>query len=348
MPRPADIMELTAIIRRSGLVDSDVIDDFVGRTELTTVAIDAPTSLLADLVRNAILTTFQASQLALGRCRGFFVGSYKLLDRIGQGAMGRVYLAAKPGGCPVAIKVLDSHLMTDDTSMRRFVREATSAAALDHPNVVRILDMDLSAQPPYLVMEYVDGPTLQAAVARGGFRAATAAECGRQACLGLQSTAEAGLVHRDVKPANLAVTRSGTVKILDLGIVRTVDGDPLTLGSISHVVLGTADYLAPEQAIDSSAVDARADVYSLGAMLYFLLAGHPPFPNGTVAEKLSWKQSFDPPALDNLRSDVPPKLAAIVTRMMARCPADRYPNPMAAARRWPSVRARSPISHRHC
>ena len=121
------------------------------------------------------------------------------------------------------------------------------------------------------------------------------------------------------------------MKLLDLGIVRTVDGDPLTAGSISHVVLGTADYLAPEQAVDSSAVDARADVYSMGATLYFLLAGHPPFPNGTIAEKLSWKQSFDPPNLDNLRSDVPPKLTAIVSRMMARRPTDRYLNPLAAS-----------------
>ena len=168
MPSPSGITEMTAMIRRSGLIESDIIDDFVSRTERDIGAIGSPTAFLADLVQNAILTTFQASQFALGRWRGFVVGPYKLLDRIGKGAMGRVYLAAKPGGCPVAIKVLDSHLMTDDTSMRRFVREATSAAALDHPNVVRILDMDLSAQPPYLVMEYVDGPTLQAAVARGG------------------------------------------------------------------------------------------------------------------------------------------------------------------------------------
>jgi serine/threonine-protein kinase len=195
-----------------------------------------------------------------------------------------------------------------------------------------VLDIHPDGEPPYLVMEYVDGVSLQAAVARAGpFTAGAAAFCGRQAALGLQRIASAGLVHRDVKPANLLVDRLGLVKILDLGIVRVEGEESLTLIDPARGVLGTADYLSPEQAADSSRVDARADLYALGGTLYFLLAGHPPFPDGTSADKLALKAVADPPRIDRLRPDIPAALADVVHRLLARDPAGRYPTPLAAA-----------------
>ncbi len=176
-------------------------------------------------------------------------------------------------------------------------------------------------------MEYVDGLSLQAAVARhGAFTAAEAAMIGIEVALGLAAAAAAGLVHRDIKPANLLVDRRGRVKILDLGIVRLPGEDTLPRmegGDGTDVILGTLDYLAPEQAQNSSTVDARADVYSLGATLYFLLAGHPPFPGTDVRHKLASKQYSDPPPIHRLRPDVDAGLSAAVHSMLVRDPAAR-------------------------
>jgi serine/threonine protein kinase len=245
--------------------------------------------------------------------------------------MGQVYLAEHPSlQEPVAIKVLTAELVDDEVALRRFAREARAAAALDHPNIVRVLDVDLDADPPYLVMEYIDGISLQAAVARfGTFSAGSAAYCGCQVALGLQRAAKAGLVHRDIKPANVLVDRRGLVKVLDLGVVRVASERSLNL--TRRMVLGTADYLAPEQARNSSEVDPRADLYALGGTLYFLLVGHPPFPDGTPTQKINRKQTSDPRPLLELRPDLIPGLAEVVHRLLERDPAARYQTPQEAA-----------------
>jgi serine/threonine-protein kinase len=173
-------------------------------------------------------------------------------------------------------------------------------------------------------MEYVDGVSLQAAVARHGpFAPAEAAAVGRQVLLGLHAAHAAGVVHRDVKPANILLDRQGTAKLTDLGIVR-VEGEELTRMAGTPQILGTLDYLAPEQAADSSAVDGRADLYSLGATLYFLLAGRPPFAAAaTASRKLALIRAAAPPPLDETRADLPPTLAAVVHRLLAKRPAER-------------------------
>jgi serine/threonine-protein kinase len=194
-----------------------------------------------------------------------------------------------------------------------------------------VFDVDASHDPPFLVMEYVDGVSLQAAVARfGTFAPGEAAAVRTQVALGLCEAAAVGLVHRDIKPANVLADRKGGVKILDLGIAR-LEGDPISRRVNTVVVLGTLDYLAPEQAEDSSEVDTRVDLYGLGATLYFLLAGHPPYPDDDIGRKMALKQSADPTPIHLLRPDVPVPLSAVLSRLLARDPDGRYSTPAETA-----------------
>jgi eukaryotic-like serine/threonine-protein kinase len=215
----------------------------------------------------------------------------------------------------------------DDSSyLARFHREAQAAAALDHRNIVRAYDVDNDGSNHYLVMEYIEGRDLQHIVKEDGpLGYVAAAEYIRQAADGLAHAHEAGLIHRDVKPANLLVDRKNVVKILDLGLARFTDEDKASLTvAYDENVLGTADYLAPEQALDSHGVDARADIYGLGCSLYFLLTGHPPFPDGSLPQRLMMHQKQPPPSIYRDRPDAPPDLVDICLKMMAKKPERRY------------------------
>ena len=226
----------------------------------------------------------------------------------------------------VAIKVLPDSRVDDTSYLARFHREAQAAAALDHRNIVRAYDVDNVGDIHYLVMEYVEGRDLQQMVKRDGpLEAAVAAEYIRQAAEGLAHAHHAGLIHRDIKPANLLVDRKNVVKVLDLGLARFTDEDRASLTvAYDENVLGTADYLAPEQALNSHGVDARADIYSLGCALYYLLTGHPPFPEGTLPQRLMAHQKTPPPDINLERPEVPADLVAICDKMMAKKPDDRY------------------------
>jgi len=328
---PTDVTALLALVRQSGLVTEERVHDFLNGSIQSDLD---PDELLSKMVSGELLTSFQATQLSAGRWRGLVLKQYALLDRLGAGGMGQVYLGKHMTlGRKVAIKVLAARLADDPIARTRLVREARAAATLDHPNIVRVYDIDTEHSPPYLVMEYLEGVSLQAAVAtHGTLQAAATALCGRQVALALQHAFETGLVHRDVKPANLILDRQGQVKLLDLGIVRSVDTPGLTLAANGgKMILGTLDYLAPEQADDCSNVDTRADVYSLGATLYFLLAGHPPFPEGSAASRLARKLSDTPISIRKLRPDVPLGLSAVIDKMLARDPAERYQRPRHAA-----------------
>ncbi len=318
------------LVRKSRLVPEDRMVEAVQEGG------DGP-ALLHRLTAAGLLTAFQARHIGRGQWKGFLLGThYRLLEPLGKGGMGTVFLAEHTAmRRKVAVKVLAAELAADTIALARFTREARAAARLVHPNVVHTIDVDPDSQPPFLVLEYVDGVTLQAAVAHTGtFNPETAAFCAVQALTGLQKAHELGLVHRDIKPANLMVDRKGTVKLLDLGIVRLANntGNGLTMaGGAGKVILGTADYLSPEQALNSSNVDTRADVYSVGCTLFFLLAGHPPFHAGTAARKLVAKQMQDAPNVQALRPDVCDGLAAVLAKLLARKPEDRYPTPAAAA-----------------
>jgi serine/threonine-protein kinase len=226
----------------------------------------------------------------------------------------------------VAIKVLapskgDDHRL----ALERFLREARAVAALDHPNIVRIFDVARHNEAPYLVMEYVDGETLQQTLDRDKrVPLEMAVEYVAQAAAGLQHAHEKGFVHRDIKPGNLIRDRFGAVKILDMGLARSdSDRDKLTEKLDDGAVVGTADFIAPEQAINSPTVDGRADIYALGATLFTLIAGHTPFA-GSTTQKLMQHQMRTAPQLSATDRTVPPELCAAVSRMLAKRPADRF------------------------
>ena len=233
----------------------------------------------------------------------------------------------------VAIKVLPKNRVEDTSYLARFHREAQAAASLDHRNIVRAYDVDSEEGIHYLVMEYVEGRDLQQIVTSDGpLEYAVAAEYARQAAEGLAHAHQAGLIHRDVKPANLLVTPKNVVKLLDLGLARFTDEDkPSLTVAYDENVLGTADYLAPEQALDSHGVDARADIYGLGCSLNFLLTGHPPFVGGTLPQRLMMHQKEPPPDIRLDRPDAPRDLIDICLKMMAKRPEDRFQSAAEAA-----------------
>lgn len=335
MGKPRTLTDAVGLVRRSRLLADDAVGRVDARAQTGDLRGLTPDALFARLAGDGTLTPFQARQLAAGRWRGLVLRNYRLLARLGAGGMGQVFLGEHVAlGRRVAVKVLAADLTHHPTARARLVREARAAAALDHPNIVRVFDVDADAAPPFLVMEYVDGISLQAAVAVAGtFGAAAAALVARQVAAGLQHAWENGLVHRDVKPANLLLDRAGGVRILDLGVVRAdFDGGLTSCGDGGlRQILGTVDYLAPEQAEDSSAVDCRADVYGLGATLYFLLAGQPPFADVPPAARLHRKQVTEPEPIHRLRPDVPAALSAVIAAMTARRPQDRPPTPAAVA-----------------
>ncbi len=314
---------------RSGLVEGDQLHKALVEIEQSCGGRlpDDPAALADKLVQAGLLTRWQSERLLEGRHKGFFLKRYRLLDHLGSGGMSNVYLAEHVlMHRRVAIKVLPKHRVADSSYLARFHREAQAAAALDHKNIVRAYDVDNEGDIHFLVMEYVEGRDLQQIVKQDGpldYR--TAADYIRQAAEGLEHAHQAGLIHRDVKPANLLVDRNNVVKLLDLGLARFTEEDRASLTvAYDENVLGTADYLAPEQAIDSHGVDARADIYSLGCSLYYALTGHPPFAEGTLPQRLVAHQKSPPPSIFKDRPDAPEDLVAICMRMMAKHPEDRY------------------------
>jgi len=279
------------------------------------------------LVQARLLTNWHCEKLLDRKYKGFFLGKYKLLDHIGTGGMSSVYLAEHTLMHRLrAIKVLPKSRVHDSSYLGRFHREARATAALEHPNIVRAFDVDNQGDTHYLVMEYIEGEDLQCLVSREGpLDCERAANYFAQAAEGLGYAHDRGLIHRDVKPANLLIDRDGVLKVLDLGLAlfSETEGASLTLQHNENV-LGTADYLAPEQAVNSHDVDQRADIYGLGCALYFALTGHPPFHTGTLAQRIARHQTHMPPDIRDERPDCPPELVEICWKMLQKQPADRY------------------------
>lgn len=319
-------------LKQSGLVDADRLDGLVVDLQRDGVDCQDSAAISQALVQRGLITEWQAEKLRQGRHKGFILGRYRLLSLLGAGEMSAVYLAEHlmmERRC--AIKVLPANRVQDTSYLGRFHREAKAVAALNHSNIVRAYDVDKQTEGGtdihFLVMEYVEGKNLDKVVKENGpIDFVTAVDVIRQGADGLQHAHMAGLVHRDVKPENLLIDPQGVVKLLDMGLARffkSSDEESLTIKH-DEKVLGTADYLAPEQAIDSHKVDARADIYSLGCSLYFALTGHPPFTDGSLVQRLMAHQTRKPPAVTVDRPDCPESLKIILEKMMAKKPDDRY------------------------
>lgn len=297
-----------------------------------------PTALAGELTQRGWLTPFQSNQLLQGRGQELLLGSYVLLERLGEGSMGQVFKARNwKLGRIVALKLIRKERLANSNAIRRFEREVRAAAALSHPNIVHALDADQVDGTHLLVMEYIEGTDLARLVQQNGpLPVAQACEYVRQVAFGLQHAYDRGMVHRDIKPANLLLTAAGkTVKILDMGLARLdhqdAADDKSSLMTQEGVVIGTPDYIAPEQALESHTVDIRADLYSLGCTFYHLLTGRVPFPTGTLLQKLNKHQNQEAPAVEALRPDVPPRVAAVIRKLLAKKPEDRYQTPAEVA-----------------
>jgi serine/threonine protein kinase len=331
MPAPNSVDDLLKLIRKSGMVDEPRLDAYLERQRINGPLPNDVRKLAGLMVRDGLLTYFQAEQFMLGKWRGFTIGKYKLLERIGFGGMGQVFLCEHMYmKRRVAIKVLPPAKAEEPAALGRFYREARAAAALDHPNIVRTHDIDQDGNLHFLVMEYVDGSSLLEIVKKkGSMEISRACQYVAQSAQGLDHAYRVGVIHRDIKPGNILIDRIGIAKILDMGLARFYhsDDDMLTKKYDEKSVLGTADYVAPEQTINSHDVDVRADLYSLGATFYFLLAGHPPFPEGTVSQKLISHQTKKPQPIATIRPEIPAGLTAVLEKMMAKVPDDRYQTP---------------------
>jgi serine/threonine-protein kinase len=310
-------------------------------------------ALAKELLKRGWLTPYQVNLLLQGRGQELLLGPYVVLERLGSGGGGQVFKARHPLMQRIAaVKVIRKDLLTDSDVVNRFQREILSISQLTHPNIVQAYDAGAIGPGFYLAMEYVEGIDLARLVQRDGpLPVEIACEYAHQAALGLQHISERGLVHRDIKPSNLFLARvagehRGTepgslhaplatpvVKILDLGLARVERpvGEVAALTDSGAVMMGTLDFMAPEQAVNSHEVDARADIYSLGCTLFFLLTGKAPYSGGTMAQTLLRHQQAAIPNLGQFRGEAPPRLTDILHRMMAKQPEDRFPTSTAVA-----------------
>ena len=286
-------------------------------------------ALARELVRANRLTKYQAQAVYQGKTKGLVFGEYVVMDKLGQGGMG-VVLKAQHRRMKrfVAVKMIAGKAIGSPDAVKRFYREVEAAAKLNHPNIVQAHDASEHDGVHYLVMEYVEGKDLAAIVKdRGPMAVHAAVECIRQVARGLQYAHKQGIVHRDIKPSNLLMDKEGTVKILDMGLARIAgladDSDQDRLTS-SGQVIGTCDYMAPEQALDTHHADARADMYSLGCTLYRLLTGHVPYRGETQVQVFIAHRESPIPSICKERPDVPPQLDAVFQKMVAKDPEHRY------------------------
>ena len=348
------VTDYCGVLARSRLLPSHEVANLADRWRSESNSTDAEVEGFRKyLVSRRLLTEYQAVMVQRGHADGFYVDGYVILDRIGKGQMAGVYRAVHSTGQIVALKVLASSKAKSSHILGRFQREARLLTQLGHPNIVRAYQLATTRAENgtpgvhYIVMEYLEGETVDEVIARRKkLPPAEAARLLAQALAGLQHLHDKRMVHRDLKPANLMLvqtvlvksdtTLQSTLKILDIGLGRELFDDENTatqdlMLTAEGSLLGTPDYLAPEQARDARLSDVRSDIYSLGCVMFALLAGRPPFVEKNVMATMVKHATEPPPTFASLGAAVPPGLQAIVNRMLAKEPNDRYQTPSEAA-----------------
>ncbi|MBC7854952.1 MAG: serine/threonine protein kinase [Pirellulaceae bacterium] len=317
--------QFVAQLEESGILSGETLKDFLppkGEPK------DAE-ELARELVRRKKLTEFQAEEVCRGQGKSLTLGNYILMEKIGAGGMGQVYKARhRRMDRIVAIKLLPAAMTKDQDAIARFEREVKAAAKITHPNIVSAFDADQAGGVHFLVMEFVAGSDLSALVKKDG--PLPVEKCVNyilQAARGLEAAHAEGIVHRDIKPANLLLDKKGIVKILDMGVARlSGDVDAPTQAELTStgVVMGTVDYMSPEQALNTKTADARADIYSLGCSLFYLLTGRAAFGGDSLMAKLLAHREQPIPALNEACPEVPGAVAAVFSKMLAKNIEDRY------------------------
>jgi serine/threonine protein kinase len=319
-------------VLRSGLLNREQL-----RTALRDVPREqrgSPEDLAGHLIKAGKLSRFQASKLLEGATVGLRLGPYQVQAPIGRGGMGMVYLALDTRNSQyVALKVLPPHKAREEERyLTRFRREMELSQRVRHAHIALTYDVGESNGVHFIAMEYIPGMSLHRMVSRKGpISVARAARLFAEVCSGLDHAHSQGLIHRDLKPSNIMVTPNDHAKVLDLGLALMegeVAGEELgkeaaVIGGQNYVV-GSMDFIAPEQTEDATGVDARADIYSLGCSLYFALTGRQPFPGGTIRDKMRRHRTEEPEPVERLNRGVPDEFAGLVRKMMAKRPEARF------------------------
>lgn len=331
MPKTSSTLDLVDWLANSGVLNMREAHALRRRCEELGSGVEFE-QIIAGLTAQRKLTKYQAAEIRAGRHEELVQGNYLILDLIRSSQMGVVYRAQQMALHHfVALKILPEHVARAPDAEARFRREVEAIARLKHPRIVAACDAGRMGRTLYLAMEFIQGENLGDYVRRRGkLPLRDAVRCIEQAAEGLAAAHAGGIVHRDVKPSNLMLTTEGEVKVLDLGLARFLSVEKKTDNMTASEdltgegLLGTIDFMAPEQSRDSRKVDHRADIYGLGCTLYYLLAGAPPTPPGDWQAKLAWHESAPIPRLRNVAPTAPKELQEVFDRMMARDVRQRY------------------------